>query len=46
MYKTFTAKCNALLVDGLDETNKTVKRAIDLEVPIVDANKLIKGSVR
>ena len=43
VYKKFTAKCNALVVDELDTNNKTIKRASGLEIPVVDCGKLIQG---
>ena len=43
VYKKFTAKCNALVVEELDTNNKTIKRASGLEIPVVDCGKLIQG---
>ena len=43
VYKKFTAKCNALVVEELDTSNKTIKRAAGLEIPVVDCEKLIQG---
>ena len=43
MCKKFSPKCNAIITDSVDLTTRTVKRAVSLEVPIVDANLLLKG---
>ena len=45
LHKKFTAKCNALITQEVDSGGRMVKRASRLEIPVVDCEKLVKGTI-